>query len=257
MRIEAGGLTAVVGGREALRGVAFCAEPGALTAVVGPNGAGKTSLLRALAGLLAPRTGRVMVDGRPLAELGSRQRARTIAYLPQERVVHWALSARAIVALGRLPHQGLGAAESPADAIAIAAALAAVGANHLANRPVLAMSGGERARVLIARALAQEAPVLLADEPAAGLDPAQQLLLFAQLQRLAALGRTVVVALHDLSLAARFCRTIALLHEGRSVASGVPQEVLDSARLAAVYGIRGRLTMLDGLPVVLAQGLLP
>ena len=135
MRIEASGLRAVVGGREVLRGLEFRAEAGELTAIVGPNGAGKTSLLRALAGLLAPTAGMVRLGGRPLGDFGARGRAHSIAYLPQERVVHWALSARAVVALGRLPHQGLGAGESPADARAIAAALAAMDVGHLANRP--------------------------------------------------------------------------------------------------------------------------
>jgi iron complex transport system ATP-binding protein len=257
MRIEASGLRATLGKREALRGLDFRAEAGELTAIVGPNGAGKTTLLRTLSGLLPPAAGVVMLAGRPLGDWAPPMRARTIAYLPQERIVHWALSARAVVALGRLPHQPVGAGESLADAAAIEAALAAMDVTHLATRPVLDMSGGERARVLIARALAQEASALIADEPAAGLDPAHQLTLFAHFARLASLGRTVVVALHDLSLAARFCHRIVLLHEGRSVAAGAAHDVLSSEHLAAVYGISGRLLRIDGLPVVLAREVLP
>ena len=173
-----------------------------------------------MAACSAPVAGTVRADGRPLSEWDRQPFARTLAYLPQDRIVHWALTARAVVALGRLPHQPPGAGESAADARAIEAALAAMDVTHLAPRPVLEMSGGERARVLVARALAQEPAALLADEPAAGLDPAHQLALFRHFARLAAEGRTVVVALHDLSLAARFCHRIVLMHEGRVVAAG-------------------------------------
>jgi iron complex transport system ATP-binding protein len=161
------------------------------------------------------------------------------------------------VALGRLPHQPIGVGESASDARAIEAALAAMDVGHLASRPVLDMSGGERARVLIARALAQEASALIADEPAAGLDPAHQLALFAQFVRLAAAGRTVVVALHDLSLAARFCHRIVLLNAGRSIAAGAAHDVLTVEHLATAYGIEGRYVLIDGLPVVLAHNVLP
>jgi iron complex transport system ATP-binding protein len=180
-----------------------------------------------------------------------------VAYLPQERTAHWALAARAIVALGRLPHQSIGAGESAADTRAIDAALAAMDVTHLAERPVLEMSGGERARVLVARALAQETAVLLADEPAAGLDPAHQLALFGLFSALAAQGRTVVVALHDLSLAARFCHRITLMQNGAAVAAGSPQDVLTQEHLAAVYRVDARYAVIDGVPVVLPRGLLP
>src|SRR5215831_12543155 len=156
MRIEAHGLHVHLGRREVLRGLDFVAHAGEMTAVIGPNGAGKTTLLKALAGLLAPSAGTVSLEGCALAGWLPRARARALAYLPQERITHWALSARAVVALGRLPHQPMGASESPADGRAIDAALAAMDIGHLAARPVSEMSGGERTRVLIARALAQE-----------------------------------------------------------------------------------------------------
>jgi iron complex transport system ATP-binding protein len=171
--------------------------------------------------------------------------------------VHWALAARAVVALGRLPYRPLGAGESAADAAAIDAALAAMDVAHLAERPVPELSGGERARVLIARALAQEPRALLADEPAAGLDPAHQLGLFRHLAALAAAGRTVIVALHDLSLAARFCHSVALLHHGRTLAAGAPKDVLSPEHLAAAYGITARYRSIDGVPVVLPIDVLP
>jgi iron complex transport system ATP-binding protein len=257
MRVEVRGLRVALGAREVLSGLDFSAHAGEMTAVIGPNGAGKTTLLRAIAGLLRPTAGTAAVDGRAIADWQPQALARALAYLPQERVVHWALGARAIVALGRLPYQPMGAGESEADTAAIATALAAMDAGHLAERPVLEMSGGERARILVARALAQQPRVLLADEPATGLDPAHQLTLFRHFTRLAGSGCTIVVALHDLSLAARFCHRIVLMHQGRTVASGSPEDVLTGEHLAAVYGIKARYATLDGVPIVLATDVLP
>jgi iron complex transport system ATP-binding protein len=257
MRIEAHRLRVRLGLREVLRGLDFAAHAGEMTAVIGPNGAGKTTLLKVLGGLLMPSAGAVTLDGRPIADWPPPARARALAYLPQERIAHWALSARAVVALGRLPYQPMGAGESPADARAIDAALTAMDIGHLAERPVTEMSGGERARVLVARALAQEPVALLADEPAAGLDPAHQLALFHHFTALASAGRTVVVALHDLSLAARFCHRIVLMQSGRTVAAGAPADVLTSEHLAAVYGIDARYAKIEGVPVVLVANVLP
>jgi iron complex transport system ATP-binding protein len=257
MRIEAQGLRVRLKSRDVLRGLDLAAEPGQLTAVIGRNGAGKTTLLKALAGLIAPGAGAVLLDGRPLTVWEPATLARTLAYLPQERLVHWALTARAVVGLGRLPYQPFGVGESTTDRAAVDAALGAMDAAHLAHRPVPELSGGERARVLIARALAQEPRVLLADEPAAGLDPAHQLTLFRHLAALAAGGCTVVVAVHDLSLAARFCHSIALVHEGRTLATGRPQEVLIPQHLATAYGIAAHVHDIDGVPVVVPIDVLP
>jgi iron complex transport system ATP-binding protein len=156
-----------------------------------------------------------------------------------------------------LPHRSFAAGESGADLAAVENALAAMDVTHLADRPVHELSGGERARVLVARALAQEPAVLLADEPAAGLDPAHQLALFEHFNALAGAGRTVLVALHDLSLAARFCHSIVLMQAGRVAASGRPADVLTPGRVAAVYGITAQLHTLDGIPVVLPLRRLP
>jgi iron complex transport system ATP-binding protein len=240
----------VLGDRIVLDAVDLSIPSGRVTAVVGPNGAGKSTLLRACAGLLPPQRGAITLGGRPLAPRARQELARAIAYLPQERAVHWPLAAKAVVALGRLPHDD-GKPE------AISRALTAMDIAHLADRPIAQLSGGERARVLVARALAQEAPLLIADEPTAGLDPAHALALFALFQRLAAEGRTIVVALHDLSLAARFADHIVLLSKGRATASGAPAEVLTPGTLAAAFGVIMLCTSVDGLPIVAPVSTLP
>ncbi len=249
--LEARGVSVRIGSRQALEGVDLAVAPGELIAIVGPNGAGKSTLLRALAGLVAPDDGRVELGGRAMTALDVSARARAVAYLPQDRIVHWPLTVEAVVELGRLPHRGL--ADPARDRLAVAAALRAMDVTAFAGRPVTALSGGERARVLLARALAQEAPILLADEPTAGLDPAHALALFEHLARLAREGRGVAVALHDLSLAARYCSRVLMLKAGRAVANGSPREVLTPETLARAYGIHATLDDIGGIPVVVAR----
>lgn len=238
-------------GREILRGVDLDLRAGEIVGVIGPNGAGKSTLLRALAGLATPAAGGVTLEGRDAALWGGDARARALAYLPQDRVVHWPLAARAVVALGRAPHRGLAA--PAADAEAIAAAMAAVDVTALAARPVTELSGGERARVLVARALAQGARTIVADEPTAGLDPAHALTLLAHLRDLAGEGRAVLLALHDLSLAAGHCDRLLLLRDGCVLAAGAPRDVLTPELLETAYGIVGRLATVDGECVVLTH----
>lgn len=226
--------TARLGGRAVLDKATLSVAPGELTALVGPNGAGKSSVLRALAGLLPLTGGQALLNGDDLTALSPRERARRVAYLPQERRIAWNLPALEVAALGA---PFLAAAEAPARA---QAALHEVEAGHLAERGVAEMSGGERARVLLARAFAADAAALLVDEPIAGLDPEAQLMVLERLKARAATGQAVLASLHDLPLAARFADRVVVIAEGRIVADGPPLEALTPAILGQVFGLSAR-----------------
>jgi iron complex transport system ATP-binding protein len=213
-------------------------DAGTLIGVIGPNGAGKSTLARAMLGLVAPAHGRVLIDGEPLATLRRADLARRIAYLPQGQQLGWPLSVARLVALGRLPHLAPFSRLAEADRAAIDRAMARADVAALSARTATELSGGERARTLLARALAVEAPALIADEPLASLDPAHQLDVMALLAEEASRGRLVVAVLHDLTMAARFCQRLLLLSDGRLIADGLPDEVLTAARLAGAYGVR-------------------
>ena len=239
--------------RAAVRPTTFALEPGALVALIGPNGAGKSTLLRALASLVAHQ-GTVTWRGAALARLDGKTRARTVAYLPQDPPVHWPLTARELVALGRLPHRAYGSQEDTADAAAITAAMQQTDTLAFAGRSVNRLSAGERARVLLARALAVEAPVLLADEPIAMLDPYHQLDVMAALRAYAggvgADARLVVVVLHDLGLAARFCDRVLLMDDGALVGDGTPERTLDSPAIRTHYRVEPFIARHDGEPLI-------
>ena len=237
MAITASGISVSFGGKPILQEVGARIRPGEVLGLIGPNGAGKTTLLRVLAMLLAPERGSVHYDGAPASELGRGALARRVAFLAQSGEAPAALSVEALVGLGRLPHRRPFAEAGAADRQAVARALALCDAGGFAGRAVGTLSGGERRRVLLARALAVEAPYLLADEPLAGLDPQHQLDTLQLLRRISGDGTGVVVVLHDLTLAARFCDRVLLLHRGRHVSDGLPSEVLDDSRLAEVFGI--------------------
>jgi iron complex transport system ATP-binding protein len=241
MGLTASDVPVALGGRTVLHGVSASFAPGRVTAVLGANGAGKSTLLRALAALVPARG--VALDGRDVAAMPARDRARAIGYLPQDAAVHWNMRVRDLVALGRLPHGGGGKA-------AIDAALAATDTDWAADRPVRSLSGGERARVLLARVLAGEPAWLLADEPLASLDPLHQLRTLAMLRAAAERGMGVVAVLHDLTLAARVADDILLLKEGHVLAAGAAGEVLTEGNIAAAYGVRAAIVTHAGRPVI-------
>ena len=205
-------------------------EPGRITAIVGPNGAGKSSLLLGLAGLLAPAGGRAVLDGRDLASLDPRARAQAIGYLPQSPDIAWDVSVERLVALGRLPWRDRGEA-------AVEAALTALDLQPLRHRPASRLSGGERARVLLARVLAGEPRWILADEPLAALDLAHQLALMAHFKACAARAQGVVVVLHDLALAMNHADRVLVLKDGHLIADGPPRMALSTDVIAQGWGV--------------------
>ena len=239
-----------LGGKPVLEDVSLCAKAGELIGLIGPNGAGKTTLLRVIAGLLEPQSGSVELEGEDVGALSSRGLARKLALLPQDHVVNWAICVEDLVALGRLPYRGFGAAPAESDHAAIADALETMDLAGISQRPVTELSGGERARTLIARALAQETRILLADEPAAGLDAVHQLDLFSHLQQLANQGCCVIVVMHDLTMASRFCDRLTVLNHGKIHASGAASKVLTSKVLKSVYGITAYRGRANGVPFV-------
>jgi iron complex transport system ATP-binding protein len=224
-------------GRAVLRDISLSLSSGHLVALVGPNGAGKTTLLRALAGLL-PSQGEIYVGGDALSLLSLRERAKRFAYLPQGHVVHWPLPALDIVALGRYPHGATDPARlTPKDAEAVKRAMQATDVVEFSKRRVTELSGGECSRVALARVLAVEAPVILADEPTASLDPRYQIDVMQNLRKAADAGTLVIVVTHDLGLAARFADTVLVLSEGRLAAQGAPAEALSEKIMANVFRI--------------------
>ncbi|KPL55368.1 ABC transporter [Prosthecomicrobium hirschii] len=253
--LETRALCVALDGRPVLDRIDLALQAGEFVGLIGPNGAGKSTLLRALAGLLPTRGGTIVLDGRPLARLPAGARARRIAYVAQAREVAWSLDVEAVVGLGRLPHRAAFAPETRGDRAAIDAALATMALDGLRGHRVDRLSGGELARVLIARALAQDAELLLADEPAAGLDPAHQIALMTVFRRLAGAGRTVLASLHDLNLAARWCDRVIVLAGGRIVATGAPEAVLDARLLASVYGIEAHVDRDPGGLLLVPTGL--
>lgn len=233
MSLQGRGLA--LGGR--IADVSITLEPGTITAICGPNGAGKSTLLAILAGLLAPDRGEVAVGGRGLGAMTPRDRARTIGYLPQSPEVAWDLSVETLVSLGRLPWPGAPASDAQG---AIDAAIAAMDLEALRHRPVSRLSGGERARALMARVLATRPAWLLADEPLANLDLAHAAALVGRFREQAQAGRGVVLVLHDLAMAMNHADRVIVLDQGRIAADGAPRAALGSDLIARVWNCPSR-----------------
>ncbi|WP_428028274.1 ABC transporter ATP-binding protein [Altererythrobacter sp.] len=221
------------GGAQVLEAVSASFAPGQITAICGPNGAGKSSLLMALAGLLMAESGAVSLAGASLASIHPQDRARRIGYLPQEAVVAWDVAVENVVRLGRMPWRDRGVE-------AVERAIATLDLQDLRHRPVSHLSGGEKARALLARVLAGEPEWILADEPLAALDLGHQLALMRNLHDAAAQGAGVVLVLHDLAMAMNHADRVLVLDQGRAVADGAPEQALSPEVIAQVWGVTGK-----------------
>jgi iron complex transport system ATP-binding protein len=254
--LDVADVSVTLGSVEVLDRASLSATEGEFLGLVGPNGAGKTTLLRTINGVLTPDSGRVRIDGRAGRDLGARERSRLVATVPQDTGVGFDLTVEDLVEMGRTPYRrrfGLGLTEEDRDAVADA--LERTTMTDLRERPVGAVSGGERQRAYVARALAQDAPLLVCDEPTASLDVNHQVNVLSLLAGLADEGRTVVAAIHDLDLAARFCDRLALLSEGSIQAVGAPESVLADAALDDAFGTQTTVVThpVTGAPTVTAH----
>lgn len=229
-----------VGDRSLLDNVSVYVRAGEVVGLLGPNGSGKSTLLRLLARLGEPSDGTITLNGTPVGALDRRETARTIGYLPQSARSEWPLSVRETVTLGRTPFLSHLSRRSAVDDAAVARAMALTDTDGLAERSVNTLSGGERMRVMLARVLAGEPSLLLLDEPVTGLDPRHQLEAMLLLEHLTEEGSGTLVVLHDLTLAARFCHRVYVLHQGRVMAEGPPPSALDQTTIATAFEVEAR-----------------
>lgn len=226
-----------LGARTIVSDISATLSAGSLIGVIGPNGAGKSTLVRAIMGLAPLASGTIRIGGTPLPAIDRRDMARQVAYLPQGQTLHWPLTVERLVALGRLPHLGPFSRMAESDRAAIESAISRANVAHLRHRNALELSGGERARVMLARALTVGASGLIVDEPLASLDPGHQIDVMELLAREAQGGTLVVAVLHDLTMAARYCDRLLLIDRGALAADGPPAAVLTPDLLARIYGI--------------------
>lgn len=222
--------------RPVLDDLSLRVEAGEFLGVIGPNGSGKSTVARLLLGLLRPQAGSVRLDGREVTSLPARELARKVAAVPQEEALEFPFSVEEVVMMGRTAHLSPLGFEGAEDVEAARRAMEATGVTALAGRPLHALSGGERKRVILARALCQQAPVLVLDEPAAALDIHHQITIFDLLEEQRRAGATVVVVVHDLNLAAAYCKRLLLLQPGRPALAGTVEEVLTWRRVGEAFG---------------------
>jgi iron complex transport system ATP-binding protein len=248
------GLSVALGDRLVVRQLSATLSSGALVGIIGPNGAGKSTLVRALLGLAKTASGGALIDGQDVTSLPRRAIARALAYLPQGQTLHWPLTVERLVALGRLPHLAPLSRISAADEAMVEQAMEKAAVIPLRSRIATELSGGERARVMLARALAVGAAGLVADEPLASLDPGHQIDVMEVLAQEARAGALVITVLHDLTMAARYCDRLLLLDGGQLVSDGTPEQVLTPDRLRAVYGIEAAVDLSGERPIVTTLG---
>lgn len=211
-----------------------------LIGIIGPNGAGKTTLLKGLARLLSFQSGAIEFLGRSLKSIHQKELSRSLSYMAQGDIIHWPLRVEKVISLGRLPYASAWQPPTQADISAVRKAMDAAEVSHLSERTATKLSGGERRLVMLARALAVEPKVFLADEPVTGLDPSHQVQVMQLLKKMAEEDRGIAIVLHDLSLAARYCHRLYLMHEGKILVSGKPRDVLVPENLKTVYGITAK-----------------
>ena len=233
--LDASQLRFSYGQHAVIDGISFSVAPGEMLGILGPNGSGKSTLLRLLSGVLAPASGAVHVQGRALTSYSRRQLGQAIAVVPQDTVIEFPFSVTEVVLMGRSPHLGGFAFEGDRDVQVAHQAMRRTGVLDLAHRSIHELSGGERQRVVLARALAQEASIMLLDEPGAFLDIRHTVEIYDLLQDLQREGRSIITVLHDLNLAALYCDRVALLKAGRLFRLGTPAEVITYEALTEVY----------------------
>ena len=241
MLLEARSVSLNMGSIQCLDQVDLQLRAGELIGLIGPNGAGKSSLLKTMSGLQKTTHGTVLLKGQNISSCSSSMRGKTIGYLEQNGDIHWPLQVKTLVEFGRFPRMSSWSNPGEQDQHRVREALNRTDTWHLRERVATTLSGGEKCRVLLARVFAGEPEIVLADEPVAALDPAHQLMVMSSFRQFVDAGGAAIIALHDLSIAARYCSRLALLKGGRLIARDSPDKVLTEARLASVYGIKATL----------------
>ncbi|MDA0707551.1 MAG: ABC transporter ATP-binding protein [Proteobacteria bacterium] len=251
--LEVNGISLDIDGAAILNNISCTVKSGEMVGLIGPNGAGKSSLLRSILGLVKIKAGTISLNDRNIADYALKERAKYLTYIAQGAPVHWPLTVEHIVGLGRVPHLNPWQRLNEEDKTIIEQALIKTDSISLRGRLVTTLSGGERARVLLARALATCAPYILADEPVASLDPLHQLQVMKILKDQSSKGDSVLVVLHDLGLALRYCDRIILLHEGEMIGQDTPDRILNDHNLANIFGIRASRWTDDGDDFLIAH----